>query len=67
MDLQRFFWGIAFFIAGLLMLFYIKRKKPASEKTNWQGQWISQYIHFWITAIMGIIVGLVFIIESLAR
>ena len=66
MDLKRFFWGIAFFILGLLMLLYIIRKKPASEKTNWQGQWITQYIHFWITAIMGIIIGLVFILESLS-
>jgi len=61
----KLFAGIVFLIIGLLMLNYIRTRKPATAKTNWKGQWISQYIHFWITAIMGIIVGLVFILESI--
>ncbi len=57
--------GIVFLIVGLLMLNYVRTRKAASDKTNWKGQWVSQYIHFWITAILGIIVGLVFILESI--
>ncbi len=67
MDWKYFFWGITFFTLGVLMLRYIIKKRPASEETNWQGQWITQYIHFWVAAIMGIIVGLVYILESLAN
>jgi len=57
--------GIAFLAVGLLMLNYIRKRKPASDKTNWKGQWISQYIHFWTTAIMCIVLGLVFILGSI--
>jgi hypothetical protein len=57
--------GIVFLFIGLLMLNDVRKRKPASDKTNWKGQWMPQYIHFWISAIMGIIVGLVFILESL--
>jgi len=64
--LEHLFSGIAFLIVGLLLLIYIIRKKPASEKTNWQGQFITQYIHFWVAAIVCIIVGLGFIISSLS-
>jgi cbb3-type cytochrome oxidase subunit 3 len=59
--------GIAFFIVGLLMLYNVKRRKPASEETNWKGQMVPQYIQFWITAILSIIVGIVFILESFAK
>jgi len=59
--------GIAFFIVGLLMLYNVKKRKPASEETNWKGQMVPQYIQFWITAILSIIVGIVFILESLAK
>jgi len=57
--------GIIFLIVGLLMVNDVRKRKPASDKTNWKGQLMPQYIRFWITAIMGIIVGLVFILESL--
>ena len=57
--------GIVFLIIGLLMLNYIRKQKPASDKNNWKGQWISQYIHFWFTAVMATILGLAFILQSL--
>jgi heme/copper-type cytochrome/quinol oxidase subunit 2 len=65
MNLKLFFSGIALFIIGLLMYFNVRKRKPASDKTNWNGQLSPQYIQFWIMAIIGIIVGLVFILKSL--
>jgi len=57
--------GIAFLVVGLLMLNDVRKRKPASDKTNWKGQLMPQYIQFWITAIMGIMLGLIFILESI--
>jgi len=65
MDAKLFFLGIAFFIVGLLMYFNVRKRKPASDKTNWNGQLFPQYIQFWIMAIVSIIVGIVFILKSL--
>ena len=57
--------GIVFLIVGLLMLNDVRKRKPASDKTNWKGQMMPQYIQYWIAAIMGVIVGLAFILESI--
>jgi hypothetical protein len=57
--------GIAFVIVGLLMYLDVRKRRPASEKTNWKGQLLPQYIQFWGMAIMCIIVGLVVILKSL--
>jgi vacuolar-type H+-ATPase subunit I/STV1 len=66
MNYKLLFGGIAFLIVGLLMFYNVKRRKPASEQTDWKGQLVPQYIQFWIIAILCIIVGIVFILESLA-
>jgi len=65
MDFNFFFAGVAFFIVGLLMYYDVRRRKPASEETNWKGQLLPQYIQFWIMAIGSIIIGIVFILKSL--
>ncbi len=57
--------GIVFLIVGLLMFNDVRKRKPASEKTNWKGQLIAQYIQFWVTTIMAIVLGIVFILESI--
>jgi len=67
MNLKLLFTGIVFFIVGLLMIHNVRRRKPASDKTNWNGQLYPQYIQFWIWAIVSTIVGIVFIVESLAK
>jgi len=66
MDFKLLFAGIAFLIVGLLMFYNVRRRKPASEKTNWKGQLVPQFIQFWMIAILSIIVGVVFILKSLA-
>ncbi len=65
MNFKLFFLGTIFFIVGMLMYFYIRKKKPASDKTNWNGLLMPDYITFWMTTILGIIVGLIFILKSL--
>ena len=67
MDFKLFFLGIAFLIVGVLMYFNVRKRKPASDKTNWNGQLLPQYIQFWIYAIISIIVGIVFILESVIK
>ena len=44
MDIKLLLSGIAFLIVGLFMYYYVRRKKPASEATNWKGQLLPQYI-----------------------
>jgi cell division protein FtsW (lipid II flippase) len=65
MDYKLLFAGIAFLIVGLVMFYDVRKRKSASEKTNWKGQMVPQYIQFWMIAILSIIVGIVFILESL--
>ena len=67
MDLKLLFTGIFFFIIGILMLHNVRKRKPASDKTNWDGQLLPQYIQFWMVAIFGIIVGIVLILKSLIK
>jgi len=67
MDFKLLFAGIAFFIVGLLMLYNVRKRKPASDETNWKGQLVPQYIQFWIYSILSIIVGIVFILKSLTN
>ncbi len=64
MDVKYFFAGLALFIVGLLMLNDVRKRKPASEETNGEGQLLPQYIQFWGIAILSTIVGLILIIES---
>jgi heme/copper-type cytochrome/quinol oxidase subunit 2 len=65
MDFKLLFAGSAFLIVGLLMYFNVKSRKAASEETNWEGQLLPQYVSFWCTTILVIIVGIVFILKSL--
>jgi hypothetical protein len=67
MNWKLMFAGITFLAIGSLMVYDIRKRKPASEKTNWKGQLMPQYIQFWICAVMIIVVGIVFIFESLAN
>jgi hypothetical protein len=57
--------GIAFLIVGLLMFNDVRKRRPASDATNWKGKLMPQYIQFWISAIMAMIVGLIFIFTSI--
>jgi len=65
MDYKLLIAGIVFLIVGSLMFNDVRKRKPASEETNWKGQLEPQYIQFKIMSIVGIIVGLIFIIEAL--
>lgn len=65
MDIKYLLIGIIFFVIGLLMFLNVRKRKPASDETNWQGQLLPNYIKFWITAFMAIIVGIIFILKSL--
>ncbi|SFS46137.1 hypothetical protein SAMN04487890_101630 [Mucilaginibacter polytrichastri] len=65
MDFKFLAVGIIFLIVGLLMYNNVRKRKPASEETNWNGQLYPQYIQFKIWAIFSIILGVVFILESL--
>lgn len=65
MDFKLFFSGLTFLIVGLLMYYDVRRRKPASDETNWKGQLFPQYIQFWIMAIVSIVIGLIFVLKSL--
>jgi hypothetical protein len=65
MNYKLLFLGITFFVIGLLMFYNIKKRKPASDETNWNGQLLPEFISFWMTAILSAIVGLVFIYKAL--
>ncbi len=65
MDIKLFLMGLAFLAIGLLMYYDVRRRKPASEKTNWKGQLLPEFIQFWMGAIGAIILGIVFILKSL--
>lgn len=67
MNWKLMFVGITFLVIGSLMVYNIRGRKPASEKTSWNGQLMPQYIQFWIWAVISIVVGIVFIFESLAN
>ena len=65
MNSKLFFTGVAFLTAGVLMYFYIRGEKPDSEDPNGHGPTLPTYVGFWIMTIISIIVGIVFILESL--
>ena len=65
MNWKLFFIGVGFIIVGYLMYRGIKGEKPASEKNNYKGLFPSNYISYWIWLVMSVVVGVVFIIESL--
>ena len=65
MNLKLLFIGAAFFIVGLLMYLNVRSRKHASKDTSWKGQLLPQFIQFWITAILSMIVELVFILKSI--
>nr|WP_067059695.1 hypothetical protein [Mucilaginibacter sp. L294] len=65
MNIKLLLTGITLLIIGLLMYFNVRKRKPASEETNWKGQLPPQFTQFWIWAIVGIVVGVVLILKSL--
>ncbi|EHQ29629.1 hypothetical protein [Mucilaginibacter paludis] len=65
MDFKLFFLATAFLSVGLFMFFDVKKRRAASDKTDWNGQSMPQYIQFGIIAILSIIVGGVLLMESL--
>ncbi|WP_316839134.1 hypothetical protein [Pedobacter gandavensis] len=67
MNYKLFLLGVTFLVVGLLMYYDVRKRKAASEETNWKGQLLPQYIQFWIWSIISIIGGLVFVVQSLAN
>jgi heme/copper-type cytochrome/quinol oxidase subunit 2 len=65
MNIKLLLTGIILLIIGLVMYLNVRKRKPASEETNWEGQLTPQFIQFWIWSIVGIIVGVVLILKSL--
>jgi hypothetical protein len=57
--------GFVLLLIGLLMYFNVRKRRPASEETNWKGQLLPQYVGFWCATILCIIAGVVLIIKSL--
>jgi hypothetical protein len=64
MNWKLFLLGVGFLTAAYLMYKWIKRKKPASEKTNGDSLVSAVFIQYWGALTMCAIVGIVFIIES---
>lgn len=65
MDFKLFLEGLLFFAAGLLMVYIVRRRRPVSEEANWRRIFVLQNIPYWMTAIIGVILGIVFIIQAL--
>jgi len=64
MNIKVLLAGLFFFIVGLIMYLNIRKRKPASEKNNWEGQALPQFVSFWITAWLAIITGIALILGS---
>ena len=64
MNWKLFSIGIGFLVGAYLLYRMTKWVGLASEKNNWKGSLIGDYVSGWITIIMAFIVGLVFMIES---
>jgi hypothetical protein len=64
MDIKLFFSGAAFLLASFLLYYYLKRQKPSSEATNWNGPILPQYVKGWGIAILCFILGVAFILKS---
>ncbi|ALL05972.1 hypothetical protein AQ505_10985 [Pedobacter sp. PACM 27299] len=65
MDLKLFFIGVGFLMVGYLMYRSIKNERPSSEENNWNGLTLSNYIGYWGSLVMLIIVGIAFVLKSL--
>ncbi len=65
MDFKLFFTGIGFLLAAYLIYRSVKNDKPSSEKTNWEGPTLSNYVGLWGSVILCTMVGIVFILKSL--
>lgn len=66
MDIQLFFWGVAFLLVGYLMYYYLlKNEKPCSKETNGDGMTGANYVSSWTAVIIFYLCGIVFILRSL--
>ena len=64
MDYKLFFSGLGFLVVGLLMVNNVRKRRPASEENHWQGQLSPEYVKFWMTSVLAVVVGIVFILKS---
>jgi len=65
MDYKLFFSGLGLLIIGLLMVNNVRKRRPASEENNWNGQLSPEYTKFWMTSVLLVIAGIILILKSL--
>lgn len=66
MDVERFFIGWGFLLAGYLVYrYFIKGQPPASAETHWKGPTPANYISLWGAVIMCLMCGIAFVLKSL--
>ena len=67
MNWKYFVVGIGFLIVAYLIYKQLIKRGPASEKNNWDGPILSQYIQGWGAFILCLMVGIALILKSLPK
>ncbi|MNE66671.1 hypothetical protein D3C80_1622330 [compost metagenome] len=65
MNLKLFLLGIGCLFTGYCFYRWARNVKPSSKETGWEGPTLSNYYGLWGIAIIGVILGIIFILKSL--